>query len=216
MALETLRPTSVFVGATWTFNTVGLFQDASDSLDTTWDRTFTLADDILFEYANLVLVAGAVSAVTLNTRWEFIAGSGGSVFMRWRISGSTSSSASYAPGAGVFTTQNDLLSVLPTFALINGSQFGAQLDNYGPGPDPPQLLDQWLDVTILPTAGMLSSIIGQYLGPLVAVGLHEMPRLAREVLRRSRGRISIERRELEQAWRELRAAPHRSSWVVPA
>jgi hypothetical protein len=51
-------------------------------------------------------------------------------------------------------------------------------------------------------SGVTVAMIFQWLGPLVAVGLHEMPALSRELWRRSG--IFLRPRELEAAWREMR------------
>lgn len=55
--------------------------------------------------------------------------------------------------------------------------------------------------------GVSVAMIFQLLGPLVAVGLHEMPGLRMELWRRSR--LWLRPPELVQVWRDLRTAPHR-------
>lgn len=51
------------------------------------------------------------------------------------------------------------------------------------------------------------AMIFELLGPLVAVGLGEMPKLAAEVLRR--GRVRLHPHELPLVWRDLRESPRR-------
>lgn len=51
-------------------------------------------------------------------------------------------------------------------------------------------------------SGVAVAMIFQWLGPLVAVGLQEMPRLSRELWRRSR--LWLRQHELEAAWLEMR------------
>lgn len=58
-------------------------------------------------------------------------------------------------------------------------------------------------------AGGFVAIIFQWLGPLVAVGLHELPALRREVYRASGRRVWLHRHELAPCWRELREWRHR-------
>lgn len=60
----------------------------------------------------------------------------------------------------------------------------------------------WLDVDWDPAISGFKAFLFSVLGPLAAVGLHEMPGLAAEVMRRSRTRISPD--EYLRAWRELR------------
>jgi hypothetical protein len=60
----------------------------------------------------------------------------------------------------------------------------------------------WLDVDWDPAIGGFKAFLFSVLGPLVAVGLHEMPGIAAEVLRRSRTLIPPD--ECVRAWRELR------------
>jgi hypothetical protein len=50
--------------------------------------------------------------------------------------------------------------------------------------------------------GVTSVIMFQWLGPLIAVGLAEMPKLARELFRRSG--IRLHPHELRAAWMEMR------------
>ncbi len=70
----------------------------------------------------------------------------------------------------------------------------------------------WLDVDWDPAITGFKAFLFSVLGPLVAVGLHEMPGLAAEVLRRARTRIPPE--EYLRAWRELREDRGRRYFVL--
>jgi hypothetical protein len=72
-----------------------------------------------------------------------------------------------------------------------------------------QVTEVFYDVTWEPVIGGFKAMIVGLLGPLVAVGLAEMPRIAREVFRRSKTRTRIEPAEYFRAWRELREDPRR-------
>lgn len=93
-----------------------------------------------------------------------------------------------------------------TVSAVNAAELGVLVFSGVPGEIGCTTLG-W-DVTWAPSPGGFAFIIGQYLGPLVAVGLYETPKLAREVYVRSRRRILLERHELKQAWLEL-CAPRR-------
>jgi hypothetical protein len=60
--------------------------------------------------------------------------------------------------------------------------------------------------------GVTVAMIFEWLGPLVAVGLGEMPALARELWRR--GRVRLRAHELEPAWRELREHRARRHFIL--
>lgn len=64
--------------------------------------------------------------------------------------------------------------------------------------------------------GAFAALMLQWLGPLVAVGLHELPKIAGAIRARSRGRVRFHRAELEPAWRELREYRYPRSWFRPA
>jgi hypothetical protein len=68
------------------------------------------------------------------------------------------------------------------------------------------------DVDFNYVTGVTVAMILQWLGPLVAVGLYEMPRLALELRRRSG--ILLRRHELEAAWREMREHRARRHFLV--
>lgn len=63
------------------------------------------------------------------------------------------------------------------------------------------------DVTFDYINGVSIAMIFEILGPLVAVGLQELPKLRAELWRRRR--LWLHRHELVQVWRDLRAARHR-------
>lgn len=70
----------------------------------------------------------------------------------------------------------------------------------------------WLDVDWDPQIAGFKAFMFSVLGPLAAVGLHEMPRLAAEIFRRSRTRIPPA--DYLRAWRELREIPSRRYFVL--
>lgn len=59
-------------------------------------------------------------------------------------------------------------------------------------------------------------LIFEWLGPLVAVGLHEMPSLARSLWVASEGRHRLQMEELETAWRELREGRYARHFLMGA
>lgn len=76
--------------------------------------------------------------------------------------------------------------------------------------DSPTFFCTWIywDVTGVPFAGGIAQLIAS-LGPLVAVGLHEMPKLIRHLYRvSSPRRVLIEPHEVTLAWREMREDRH--------
>lgn len=70
----------------------------------------------------------------------------------------------------------------------------------------------YLDVDWDPAINGLKGMMFSILGPLVAVGLHEMPGLAAELWRRGRTRITPD--EYLRAWRELREDRGRRYFVL--
>lgn len=60
----------------------------------------------------------------------------------------------------------------------------------------------YVDVDFNFINGVVTTVIFQWLGPLIAVGLAEMPKLSLELFRRSG--IRLRSRELEAVWREMR------------
>jgi hypothetical protein len=70
-----------------------------------------------------------------------------------------------------------------------------------------QITDLWFDVTWEPTLSVFKGMILGAMGPLVGVGLLELPAIAREVWRRTGTRILP--REYAMAWRALREVPGR-------
>jgi hypothetical protein len=72
-----------------------------------------------------------------------------------------------------------------------------------------QVTEIYYDVTWEPVIGGFRAMIIGLLGPLVAVGLAEMPAIAREVFRRSTTRTRIRPDEFLAAWRELREPSRR-------
>lgn len=88
-----------------------------------------------------------------------------------------------------------------TFAAIAAYDWRIQIDFILHDGVLATVTELWLDVEWYPISGFKGMLLG-LLGPLVAVGLAEMPAIARDLARRTRTRILP--REYEAAWRELR------------
>jgi hypothetical protein len=82
---------------------------------------------------------------------------------------------------------------------VQGVQFGA-VDGVVGG-----CTEIYYDITWEPIVGGFKAMMISILGPLVAVGLAEMPAIARDLFRRGRTRLAPE--NYARAWRELREIP---------
>ena len=106
----------------------------------------------------------------------------------------------------------DLISATPTREEVNATEIGVWLTSAGYGDARTSSL-RWPITHKVAPRGFVC-IIGQWLGPLVAVGLSEMRRLAMELSRRSPHLITPD--EYMTAWRELREARNRRFYFRPA
>ena len=116
--------------------------------------------------------------------------------------------ATYVSSAG----DVDLISATPTRAEVNATEIGVWLTSAGFGDALCTTL--WWVITHKVAPRGFVCVIGQWLGPLVAVGLSEMRRLATELSRRSPHLITPD--EYMTAWRELREARNRRFYFRPA
>lgn len=211
LVTQNRKPTSVWTSAAWSFSTSGLVADVTDANDATYDSDATVGEDLLFDCED-VAAPGApgmpVTSCILNTRmWNPSAGADGQLLPRANIGGTYYSGTNRQPGAGYSNFTDSFTTQVTTTDLFNGAKFGAQSGNYTT--NPLRLVEVSVDVTFIAPDGGFAFLIGQYLGPLVAVGLHEMPALLREIERLSRRRLRFLPGEGLTAWRELREASRR-------
>lgn len=212
LIIQNRKPTSVWASAAWTFSTSGLVADVTDANDATYDSDAMLSEDLLFDCEDVAAPGAPGMAVTsciLNTRmWNPSAGADGQLLPRANIGGTFYSGTSRAPVAGYFNFTDSFTTQITSTDLFNGAKFGAQSGNYST--NPLRLVEVSVDVTFVVPEGGFAFLIGQYLGPLVAIGLRDTPALLREIERLSRGRLRFLPGEDLAAWRELRDArwPH--------
>lgn len=129
-----------------------------------------------------------------------------------RKSGGTYHDAT-ARGAGpVWTTYTETDVVSCTVAEVNAAELG-MLRNPGNNVFPRCTTLKW-DVTHTVFAGGFVLLMLEWLGPLVAVGLHEMPSVARGLYRESGRRHRLLPEELVTAWRELREGRYAKHFVL--
>jgi hypothetical protein len=100
-------------------------------------------------------------------------------------------------------------------AEVNAAMWmaGAAYTN-GASPVNTRIYEMSFDVDFNYLNGVSLAMIFEILGPLVAVGLHELPLLRWELYRR--GRLWLHRHELDQVWRDLRAARHPRHFLLGA
>jgi hypothetical protein len=124
-----------------------------------------------------------------------------SVWNRWNHDGGADtivSNNAYAssPYGGIFTTPT-------TVAAVNAVRVMLQTGrNISGGDGGRSMAEAYWKIDHAAAKGMTIAMLFQWLGPLVAVGLHEMPGLTRELFRRSLTLIRPD--EHEWAWRALR------------
>lgn len=133
--------------------------------------------------------------------------------------GSTfASTGSYTTTAGWVTAS---FAVTPTPAQVNDPTFGGGIENDGiTNPCAPQCSWLRLDLSYdAPSGEVYAYLIGSFLGPLVAVGLQQMPRLVAHFNRMAAkadprpsggfGRYRLDVADSERMWLALHAHPWR-------
>ncbi len=113
------------------------------------------------------------------------------VFTGWTT---VASAITAPPGGGVWTPQ-----------IVNATEVGVWAERLDPA-EGGELRCTFIyaDITWVTASGSFAYLLWPFVGPLVAVGWHEIPRLARAVSRLSRGRLRILPGEHRALWRDLR------------
>jgi len=97
-------------------------------------------------------------------------------------------------------------------ATVNSLAWNVGLQYVADGGGEGRITELDFDVEWFPVSGFTAFIV-QVLGPMTALGLHEMVRVSAELWRRSRTRLLSH--EMERAWRDLCADPRRRYFCPP-
>lgn len=160
------------------------------------------------DLADLPGGAGVVLGVVINVRAAFSTGDG----ELW--SGEYPNARLTSVLTGTITDYATAsLTLWPDPATVNGLTYMAGVDWRTVNGAVLRIYKMNFDVDFnyIISSGAVSMIF-QWLGPLVAVGLHEMPRLSRELWRRGRCRFRPD--ELVPAWRALLEHQHRRYFAL--
>ena len=210
--ITTLIPQSVAEGdADWSptgGTNTAVVADDSDATLTTPNLGLVL---ILYDMSDM----GTAASITSYSHVYRTQGADGTVtsWAKFKLSGTTVTGSGRAgtgsvveytealarPGGGSW----DVASVNATTAGFEG--------NWGTAA--PSFYKLRTQVDFVPVIGGFISMVGQWLGPVVAVGLGDMARIAAAVHARSRTLIKPE--EYRQAWQELRAALYPAHFLAP-
>lgn len=208
--LTTLRPDSADEsGGTMTPNAGGAAAALSDDSDFTnvgcQLSTFEPNKHIEGTWGNLPGGVGRVNACTLRARADSSVLNSADLTMYVDSTGPFAGVARISVVHLPDTTTNYASASFSTYntkPLVDALRWGLQADFVSNPGVQVRVYELYLDVDWDPAIGGFKGMIFSILGPLVAVGLHEMPGIAAELLRRSRTRIRPE--EYARAWRELR------------
>lgn len=114
-------------------------------------------------------------------------------------------------GTGVYTTRNLANPLKSGSVPVQGSDVQYSNLNFQvcvrfvtPGGATHTISTLWMDLTFVPPSGGFAALVIQWLGPLVAVGLHEIPKIAQAIHRKTRGDLLIQPSEYAAVYRELR------------
>lgn len=205
MATINRLPTSEFLSTNWT-NAGSIAAALTDGNLTTGTSNPNLAEDLLMEFSDIGSPVPSVSpivSVTLHTGWNNpSAGADGTAKIRGRLgtAHTLTDGATHSPGAGTSTLDyTGFGPLLTTVAAFNASQFGCTEVNYIV--NPLQFTTLNADIVYTVIGGGMIFLIGS-LGPLIAVGLEQIPALAREIFRRTGSRL--DRAEHAALFREIR------------
>lgn len=167
---------------------------------------------------NLPSEAIGVTAHTVRMRWIALTMPEGdeTVNMYLNIGGVRTHGTAFGPDAAWTTRTQTALAGALTVAQVNGAELGVRdngTNNDGTAGGNVLVSTLSWDVTYLASGGGLVFMIGA-LGPLVAIGLHELPAIARALYRKT-GKLLLPD-EYMAAWRALRAARHPRYFLLGA
>ena len=209
MPITTLTPTVQGTDSDWLLG-AGASKPAAvgtNDADTSYIVTTTAgAIKETYEFDNLPVSALSVSLVVESVVNRSSAAVNGPSGLRIREGatgldgGSLLGGASYS--TSTYTWASNAIAAAWTPALVNSAQWGVHGDMDVGEESNLRVTQIFVDVTWVTKPPGLVFLIGQWLGPLVGVGLAEMQRLATELYRRSGSRIAPD--EYELAWREMR------------
>lgn len=210
MATISRNPVSVFSAGSWSTQGGGvgaaLVTVVTDANDATYVHDAVLSELLLYEFADItgVPASAPLTSVILVSRWQNpSAGADGSSALAARIGGGNqlSPAQGWVPG---FTDYSYVSwTGLSSVGDYNASQFGAIETNYSAVPA--RLVELYATITYQLLAGIMPYMLLQ-VGALIALGLHELPKVAAALARQTGHRLHAD--EYEQAWRELQAYRH--------
>lgn len=214
MPTDTLVPTADGSDNAWGLAGTSKAGALTDANDSTYVYASTAVKQCMV-MSNLSGQAGVISSVTHNYR---IIDNGEALRPYVKLSGAYTYGTSRTAG-GAWNNYSEALS-----KPGGGSWGGNDADNMECGVEKVTAVSQYgfcgeLSATVVwtPPSGGFVSLILHWLGPLVAVGLAEMPKLCRAVYGASgRRRLIIRPDEYEQAFRDLRDYRAPRFWFRPA
>lgn len=207
MPIATLVPTAEGAHTAWSLvagGTKTAAVTAPDDADTTCIGLNAANGANSFTMSDLPAYAISVTTHTISNSSRWTAGTSGTFANRIRKSGAdTDGTPVIGTGSYVTRTNVDLSGAALTVAAVNAAEIGVVAGSMG-APDGVRCTTVSWEVTYVSSPGGLIFLFLQWFGPLVAISLHEIPRLAAAL--HARSRTLIEPREYADVYRELREA----------
>lgn len=213
MPTDTVVPTADGTDNAWSLQGTTKASVLTDSNDGNYVYALTAVKQCMV-MSNLSGQAGVISSVTHNYR---IIDNGEALRPYVKLSGSFTYGTQRTAG-GAWTNYSEALA-----KPGGGSWGGNDADNMECGVEKVTAVSQYgfcseMSATVVwtPPSGGFVFFLFQWLGPLVAIGLADMPKLASAIHRLSRSRVLIRPDEYAQAWRDLRDYRAPRHWFRPA
>lgn len=154
---------------------------------------------------------GAISAISIGIRDQDNTGAS-TIGAFVRVGGVDGVQQTYtASGTGVWTTRTISNPLKSGSVAVQGGDvrysdpnFQIVIQYVNTGVTTHTVSTFWMDMTFSAPPGGFIALISSFLGPLVAVGIHEIPKLAGHIHRLTKGDLLIQPEEYVALYRELR------------
>jgi hypothetical protein len=194
------NPNAIFVQNSWNPNAGTVISCVTDGVDATYMQPTGAFEDLLYDFEDITDAPSSAVVTSVVTANRVVGPADASLVAKAWILGSVVTGAGIGlPGAWI--TLNSSWPTITTVGTFNSSKFGVGNANWSVAA--PGLADLFVTVIYQMPSGGFAALVAS-LGPLVALGLGDLARLAAELYRRT-GALILPG-EYAQVWQELQSA----------